>query len=114
MSAAICLAAARTVMYPHAGVHLWAYLRRAYRRPAFVDTDAGLQQMWMTRGNVQVASQHLYIPIGETVGTSAPRCTDCGLRWLSTPPPVRLPAWPKVSVDSTAPYTTVTHWWGSR
>ena len=203
MSAAICLAAARTIMYPHGGGHLWVYLQWAlsllalgwrviwlegidpgdperdprelattlkqrlkpygladsvalcsltdeplppdvtehamdleaayeadlllnlwhslpasvvnrFRRAAFVDTDPGLLQIWMTRGDVQVASHHLYFTIGETVGTSAARFPDCGLRWLYTPPPVFLPAWPTVSVDSTAPYTTVTHWWGSR
>ena len=203
MSAAICLAAARTIMYPHGGGHLWVYLQWAlsllalgwrviwlegidpgdperdprelattlkqrlkpygladsvalcsltdeplppdvtehamdldaaseadlllnlwhslpasvvsrFRRAAFVDTDPGLLQIWMTRGDVQVASHHLYFTIGETVGTSAARFPDCGLRWLYTPPPVFLPAWPTVSVDATAPYTTVTHWWGSR
>jgi len=29
MSAAICLAAARTIMYPHGGGHLWVYLQWA-------------------------------------------------------------------------------------
>src|SRR5437773_8885238 len=29
MSAAICLTAARTIMYPHGGGHLWVYLQWA-------------------------------------------------------------------------------------
>jgi len=203
MSAAICLAAARTIMYPHGGGHLWVYLQWAlsllalgwrviwleglnprdakddtrelvtalkerlkpfgladtvalysltdeplapdvvadtmdldaaseadlllntwhslpapvvkrFRRSAFVDTDPGLLQIWMTRGDVRVAPHHLYFTIGETVGTPEARFPDCGIRWRYTPPPVYLPAWPTVRVDSTAPYTTVTHWWGSR
>ena len=55
-----------------------------------------------------------YFTIGETVGTPAARFPDCGLRWHYTPPPVFLSEWPPTPADSTAPYTTVTHWWGSR
>src|SRR5256886_5999687 len=84
-----------------------------FRRSAFVDTDPGLLQIWMTRGDVRVAPHHIYFTIGETVGTPAARFPDCGLRWHYTPPPVFLPEWPPTPVDPTAPYTTVTHWWGS-
>jgi hypothetical protein len=85
-----------------------------FRRSAFVDTDPGTLQIWMTRGDIHLAPHDTYFTIGETVGTSAARCPDCGLRWHYTPPPVFLPAWPLVPVvDSTAPYTTVSHWWGS-
>src|SRR5437870_887743 len=202
MSAAICLAAARTIMYPHGGGHLWVYAQWAlarlalgwrviwleglnprdakddtrklvtalkerlkpfgladsvalcsltddplapdvvadtmdldaaseadlllntwhslpasvvnrFRRAAFVDTDPGLLQIWMARGDVRVASHHIHFTIGETVGTPTARFPDCGLRWHYTPPPVFLPEWPPIPADSTAPYTTVTHWWGS-
>ena len=84
-----------------------------FRRSAFVDTDPGLLQIWMTRGDVHLPRHHIYFTIGETVGTPAARFPDCGLRWHYTPPPVFLPEWPPTPVDSTAPYTTVTHWWGS-
>src|SRR5213592_3804733 len=201
MSAAICLTAARTIMYPHGGGHLWVYLQWAlsllalgcrviwlealnprdpkddtrelvttlkerlkpfgladsvalcsltddplapdlvadtmdldaaseadlllntwhslpasvvkrFRRAAFVDTDPGLLQIWMTRGDVRVAPHHLYFTIGETVGTPEARFPDCGLRWHYTPTPVFLPAWTVVATEAGAPYTTVTHWWG--
>ena len=85
-----------------------------FRLSAFVDTDPGLLQVWMTRGDVQVAPHHTYFTIGETVGTPAGRFPDCGLRWHYTPPPVFLPEWTTTPVDSTAPYTTVAHWWGSK
>jgi len=84
-----------------------------FRRTAFVDTDPGLLQIWMTRGDVQVAPHHISFTIGETVGTPEALFPDCGLRWHYTRPPVFLPQWPATPVDSSAPYTTVTHWWGS-
>jgi hypothetical protein len=85
---------------------------RRFRRSAFVDTDPGLFQIWMTTGDICVAPHDIYFTIGETVGTPAARFPDCGLRWHYTPPPVFLPEWPAVRADPAAPYTTVTHWWG--
>jgi len=85
---------------------------RRFRRSAFVDTDPGLLQVWMTTGDICVAPHDSYFTIGETVGTPAARFPDCGLRWHYTPPPVFLPEWPLTEPDCGAPYTTVTHWWG--
>jgi len=85
---------------------------KRFRRKIFVDTDPGLVQVMMTTGDIQLAPHDLYFTIGETVGTPAARFPDCGLRWHYTPTPVFLPAWPIVASGSTAPYTTVTHWWG--
>jgi hypothetical protein len=83
-----------------------------FRRSAFVDTDPGLLQVWMTTGDICVAPHDLYFTIGETVGTAAARFPDCGLRWHYTPPPIFLPEWPEVRADPAAPYTAITHWWG--
>lgn len=98
-------------------LNLWhslpAPVVRRFRATAFVDTDPGLLQIWVTRGDVRVAPHHIYFTIGETVGTPAARFPDCGLRWHYTPPPVFLPEWPLTPGASTASYTTVTHWWGS-
>ncbi|HVH66762.1 MAG TPA: hypothetical protein VM716_02765 [Gemmatimonadales bacterium] len=85
---------------------------RSFRRSAFVDTDPGLFQVWMTTGDICVAPHDIYFTIGETVGTPAARFPDCGLRWHYTPPPVYLAEWPVVPAAAEAPYTTVTHWWG--
>ena len=93
---------------------LSAAVVRRFRRAALVDTDPGLLQIWMTRGDVRLAPHDIYFTIGETVVTPAARFPHCGLRWHYTPPPVFLPEWPPAPADSTAPYTTVTHWWGSR
>jgi hypothetical protein len=83
-----------------------------FRRTALIDVDPGLLQIWISTGGVQPAEHDLYFTIGETVGTPAARFPDCGLRWHYTPPPVSLPAWPLTPADATAPYTTVSNWWG--
>ena len=98
-------------------LNLWhslpATVVRRFRRAVFVDTDPGLLQVWITRGDVRLAPHDLYFTIGETVGTPSAQFPDCGLRWRYTPPPVFLPKWPVTPVDTNTPYTTVTHWWGS-
>ena len=85
---------------------------RRFRRSAFVDTDPGLLQTWMTTGELNVAPHDIYFTVGETVGTPAAPFPDCGLRWHYTPPPVFLPEWPRTPAESGAAYTTVAHWWG--
>jgi hypothetical protein len=77
-----------------------------------VDTDPGLLQVWMTTGDIRTAPHDIYFTIGETVGTPEARFPDCGLHWHYTPTPVFLPEWPLAPTAPSAPYTTVTHWWG--
>src|SRR5438105_8205341 len=83
-----------------------------FRRSAFVDTDPGLLQIWMTTGELDVARPELYFAVGATAVTPAAEFPDCGLRWQYTPPPVFLPEWPLHTAVSGAPYTTIAHWWG--
>ena len=87
-----------------------------FRRTAFIDTDPGLLQIWMTTGAVQLARHDLYFTIGETVGTPAARFPDGGRTWVHTVPPIYLPEWPCVpeALGGAKPplYTTVAHWWG--
>lgn len=87
-------------------------LIQRFKTSVLIDLDPGLTQCWMAGGQITPAPHNLYFTIGETVGTSAARFPDCGLRWHYTPPPVFLPAWPPASVDASAPYTTITSWWG--
>jgi hypothetical protein len=84
---------------------------KRFRRSALVDLDPGLLQIWMQRGQIEVAPHDAYFTIGETVGTAEARFPDCGLPWRHIPPPVFLPAWPVVPADASARYTTVTGWW---
>jgi hypothetical protein len=83
-----------------------------FRRSAFVDTDPGLLQVWVTTGDIHLAAHDIYFTVGETVGTQHARFPDCGIQWHYTPTSVFLPEWPQVSSDPAAPYTTVAHWWG--
>jgi hypothetical protein len=89
-----------------------AWVVDRFRRSAFIDTDPGLLQAWITTGDIALAPHDVYFTIGETVGTADARFPDAGLRWHYTPPPVFLPAWPLTGADPAAPYTTITHWWG--
>jgi hypothetical protein len=83
-----------------------------FRRSAFVDTDPGLLQVWLTTGDIHLAAHDIYFTVGETVGTTEARFPDCGLHWHYTPTVAFLPEWPHAATDPAAPYTTVTHWWG--
>jgi len=83
-----------------------------FQRSALVDIDPGLLQIWMSMGQLNVPQHDMYFTIGETVGTPAARFPHCDLQWHYTPPAVFLPAWPRTPVDSMAPYTTVSDWWG--
>lgn len=82
-----------------------------FRRSALVDIDPGLNQIWITAGQLTVAPHDVYFTIGETVGQPGAMFPDCGLTWHYTPPAVFLPAWPVTPADYAAPYTTVTGWW---
>ena len=97
-------------------LNLWhstpAAVVRRFRRSAFIDTDPGLLQVWMTLGDIHVAPHHVHFTIGETVGRPGALFPDCGRRWLYTPPPVFLPEWPAQSPNGPSAYTTVSHWWG--
>ncbi len=83
-----------------------------FRRSAFIDIDPGLTQIWISEGGITAAPHDVYFTIGETVGQPGALFPDCGLTWQYTPPAVFLPAWPTTPADSSAPYTTVTNWWG--
>ncbi len=97
-------------------LNLWhstpAAVVRRFRRSAFVDTDPGLLQIWMTTGDVHLAPHDVHFTIGETVGHPDARFPDGGPRWLHTPPPIFLPEWPAQLPDGPSAYTTVAHWWG--
>ena len=85
---------------------------KRFRRSALLDIDPGLLQIWISKGELNVAQHDIYFTTGETVGTPAARFPHCDLQWHYTPPAVFLPAWVPTSANSTAPYTTVSAWWG--
>jgi hypothetical protein len=84
---------------------------KSFRRSAMVDVDPGLTQVWISTG-MKVPPHNFYFTTGEAVGQPGSLIPDCGLHWHYTPPAVFLPAWPVTRADSTAPFTTVAHWYG--
>jgi len=82
-----------------------------FRRTALMDIDPGLLQMWMSTGQVPVASHDLYFTIGETVGTPSARVPDCGVEWTHIRPAVCLKQWPYAYDPGCDIFTTVTDWW---
>jgi hypothetical protein len=97
-------------------LNLWhsapAPVVQRFRRSAFIDTDPGLLQIWMTTGAVDLAPHDIYFTIGETVGQQGAPFPDGGRAWLYTPPPIFLPEWPALPPSGPGRYTTVAHWWG--
>lgn len=87
-------------------------LLRRFRRTALIDIDPGLTQVWMSLGRLKVARHDAYFTIGETVGTPAALFPDCDLPWQYAPPVVFLPVWSPTPTSATAPYTTISDWWG--
>jgi hypothetical protein len=85
---------------------------KQFRKSLLVDIDPGLNQVWLSKGRMRFHPHDYFFTIGETVGKPEAIFPDGGLRWHYTPPPVYLPAWPVKKASFSAPYTTVTHWWG--
>jgi hypothetical protein len=81
------------------------------RRTALIDIDPGLLQTWVSNGDFELGRHDVYFSIGETVGRPDALFSDCGLRWLHTPPAVYLPEWPVKVAANDAAFTTVVHFW---
>ena len=88
-------------------------LLAAIPRTALVDIDPGLLQLWMSSGELAVPPHDCYLTTGETVGTSAARFPDCGLRWIYVGRPVSLEDWPAVYDPRCEAFTTVSSWSGA-
>lgn len=89
-------------------------LLAAAPRRVFLDTDPGFAQMWCELGLADVLAGHdVHVTIGERIG--APDCTvpTCGLRWVTTPQPVVLDAWPRAHATPRRPFTSVASWRGA-
>jgi len=75
----------------------------------FLDIDPGYPQMWHELGLADMFAGHgRFVTIGENVGQPGCKIPECGLDWITTPPPVSLDAWPP-SVGGDA-FTTVCTW----
>jgi hypothetical protein len=79
----------------------------------YLDLDPTFNQLWHAVEGIDVgfAGHNRFVTVGLALGD--PRCTTptCGKRWITTLPPVFLPAWPRgpePSADSA--FTTVANW----
>jgi hypothetical protein len=84
------------------------------RRSALIDIDPGLTQIWISNRQISLFPHDIYFTIGETVGTSAARFSNCGLLWQYTPPCVALDFWPVCQALPGAAYTTISNWHAGR
>jgi hypothetical protein len=75
----------------------------------FLDIDPGYPQMWRELGLADMFEGHdAFVTIGENIGRSNCLIPDCGLEWITTPPPVDLESWPVA--PGGASFTTVATW----
>jgi hypothetical protein len=80
-------------------------------RSALLDIDPGILQIWVSKGEINLARHDVYFTIGETVGQPEARFPDAGLKWLYTPACVALDWWPPRPAPAGAPFTTLAHWY---
>jgi hypothetical protein len=83
-----------------------------FRRTALLDIDPGLLQRWIAARELDVAPHHVYLTIGETVGTPSARFPDCGIDWVHVHPAVSLADWPWADERGRGCLTSVSSWWG--
>jgi hypothetical protein len=77
----------------------------------FLDVDPGFGQMWRELHLADVFSGHdRFVSVGLNVGSADCGVPDCGLRWISTLPPVALDHWPVAENGSSV--TSVASWRG--
>ncbi|HEX7125978.1 MAG TPA: hypothetical protein VF406_09380 [Thermodesulfobacteriota bacterium] len=81
-----------------------------FRRSALVDGDPGQLQLWMHRGEIEVAPHDRYFTVGEGVVRPGSAIPDAGIEWTYTPPCVSLDWWPVREAPPDAPWTTVSQW----
>jgi hypothetical protein len=75
----------------------------------FVDLDPGYPQLWRQLGLADVLDGHdRFVTIGQNIGRTGCSIPDCGLDWITTPPPVVLSDWPLTPAGSR--YTTIATW----
>jgi hypothetical protein len=86
----------------------------AARRRVFLDTDPGFGQMWRELGLADVFAGHdAHVTIAERIGAADCTVPTCGLRWITTPQPVVLDAWPAAAPPADMRFTSVASWRGA-
>lgn len=76
---------------------------------AFLDIDPGYPQMWHELGLADMFRGHdVFATIGQNIGREGCLLPQAGKRWIRTPPPVVLDAWPAASGGRA--FTSVCTW----
>jgi hypothetical protein len=77
----------------------------------FLDVDPGFGQMWRQLDLADPFAGHdRFVSVGLNLGSAGCGVPDCGLDWITMPPPVELDHWP-VAAGGTA-FTSVATWRG--
>jgi hypothetical protein len=76
-----------------------------------LDIDPGELQIWMHKGEINLAKHTIYFSIGETVGQPGARFPDGGVRWQYSPPCIALDWWPPRRAGTDAAFSTIAHWY---
>jgi hypothetical protein len=86
-------------------------LLAAARRTAFLDLDPGFMQLWMTLGKIALPHD-LFFTVGQNIGRPGCSVPAAGVEWRTFWPPVDLGVWKDGESHPTAPFATVSQWWG--
>jgi hypothetical protein len=81
-------------------------------RRVYLDLDPGFNQAWHTAAGIDMrfdAHTH-FATVGLAMGGPECRVPTCGKQWITTCPPVVLPAWPVATRQTTKAFTTVANW----
>ncbi len=81
-------------------------------RRVYLDLDPAFNQLWHASRACEMrflAHTH-FVTIGLAIGRSDCPVPTCGVRWITTPQPVVLSAWPVAREIAHAALTTVGHW----
>ncbi len=85
----------------------------AARRRIFLDIDPGFGQMWRELQLADIFDGHdAFVTVGSNVGQSGCTVPTCGLRWITTVPPVVLERWPMCDQQHNGKFTSVVTWRG--
>jgi hypothetical protein len=84
-------------------------VRRRFRRTLFLDIDPGFTQLWHEQGIEEISHHDAYATIAANIGSRDCRIPTCGLKWISTRPPVVLDEWP-LARGGFDRFTTVATW----
>ena len=87
----------------------------ASRLRVFLDTDPGFGQMWKALELADVFAGHdVHVTIGERIAAADCTIPECGIRWIVSPQPVVLDAWPALPPPSgELRFTSVASWRGA-